>query len=258
MPDLSDYLCDYNSIPDPLPFCLLPGSHTLEAEMYGAHIRFDGGPGGPRAGEFLFSRAGELRGLPSMNVSLPRLSETLAACRKCKEQGRTVVFQISGPFTILGCLLPSVVLFRAMVKERELMMDVFGLIGRDLIPLMKLAEDAGADIISYADPTGAPGILGPRLSNSISERFTAGLLSEADRVLKPETLVLLCPKTAAALTGAGLFRWRDHPLPGPLSYVDAALSLRGTVRFGGQSCIKKTDSRHAVFRELVTGGDNDD
>lgn len=231
-------------------FCLLPFCHTLEAEAYGARIDLGSGLTGPRAQGYRFSSLTELLELPPLDLEAPRLQETLAACRLLKEQGEAVLFQISGPLTALNSLLPSETLFRALLKETDALLELFQRMGQDSLHLLKAAAEAGADLLSYADPMAGVGIIGPRLTEAVSRDFTAPFLKKADGCLKSETLVLLCPKTAFALLGTELAQWREHPLTSKLPYGEAALQMRGTLRFGGQSCVKKNQMTE-MFRELI-------
>lgn len=231
-------------------FCLLPFCHTLEAEAYGAVIDLGTGLTGPRARGYAFSSVNQLLELPPLNRASPRLEETLAACRLLKQQGEPLLFQISGPMTILSSLLPSELLFRGLMKETGAVLELFQRIGQDCLWILKAAEEAGADLLSYADPMAAVSLLGPRLTQQLSREFTAPFLKQADAVLKKESLLLLCPKTALALVGSELAQWKERPLPQGLTYGEGALSLKGSVRFGGQSCIKKIQQTE-TFRELI-------
>ncbi|MBQ8598550.1 MAG: methylcobamide--CoM methyltransferase [Oscillospiraceae bacterium] len=231
-------------------FCLLPFCHTLEAEAYGATIDLGDGLTGPRARGYRFSSWKELAELPPLKMETPRLQETLAACRLLKEKGESVLFQISGPMTTLNSLLPSEQLFRALMKETDLVLELFRRMGQDSLRLLKAAEEAGADLLSYADPMASVSIVGPRLTEIISREFTAPYLKQADRRLKAESLLLLCPKTAFALLGTELAQWKEHSLPPGLTYGEGALYLRGKLRFSGQCCVKKRQTTE-TFRELV-------
>lgn len=228
-------------------FCILPFCHTLEAEAYGADIVLGDGLTTPR-GRTLLNEIPEK--LPPMNRKAPRLLETIAAIKLLKERGEKVLFQLSGPLTILNNLYSSEKLFRLLLKDGDRAMDLFRSLREDMIFLMKAAEDAGADVLSYADPMAAVNLVGPKIAEKIARDFTAGFLHEVNRRLKAETLFLLCPKTSFALIGTELAVWKEHPLEQKLTYDDAALALRGKVRFGGQCCVKAKEKYMDSFREL--------
>lgn len=231
-------------------YCLLPFCHTLEAEAMGAHILLGDGLTGPRARDYC---CGSLQEVTErcLDFSSPRLQETLLVCRLLKERGESLLFQLSGPLTILNSLLPAELLYRALRKEPEQLLALCRRIGEELLPLAKAAEEAGADLLSYADPMAAVSLIGPKGAELLTKGFTLDFLKQLDRELKKETLVLLCPKTAFALLGTELAQWQEHPLEQAMHYGEAALHLRGKLRFGGQSCVKRTDYQTKEFKELI-------
>lgn len=238
-------------------FCVLPFCHTLEAEALGAQIIPGDSRTAPRAGKPRFQTVGELLRLPGMDFHSPRLEETLQACRILKKRGETVLFQISGPFTVFNSLISADMLFYALVKQYDDMTELLHKTGRDLIRLMELAQESGAGLISYADPMGSVKILGPSQLNRISRDFTAPFLAAADRSLDRETPILLCPKTALALTGSGLAGWNPLPLPEACTYDRAAMKMRGKIRFGGQTCVK-APAFVDTFQELLLKSDQEE
>lgn len=228
-------------------FCVLPFCHTLEAEAYGAEINLGDGLTGPRAGNI--TKPIQPEDL-SFHWENPRLNETLQAIELLKAQGENVLFQVSGPLTILNSLLPQEKLFRMLLKEPEKAMELFHKIGEDSLKLMKCAEKAGADILSFADPMGGVNIVGPKIAERIAVNFTADFLKKSSKTLDRETMILLCPKTALALLGSEQAEWKEHQLEKEMSYGEAALQMKGKIRFGGQCCVKKTQPI-AIFKELI-------
>lgn len=216
--------------------CLLPFCHTLEAEALGGIIRLGDGVTGPRTGGYCCKTLEEVLELPEIG-EIHRLTETLAACRILTQMGEKVIFLVSGPLTILNGLADSEIVFRALLKEPELMEQVLKKLGQDILAMMKLAEDAGAEFISFADPSGGVNIVGPKIAGRVAQAFTAGFLKEADLQLRPETTVLLCPKTAFALIGTEMAECKDHVLPEPMEYTKAVLYKKKEIRFAGQDCM---------------------
>ncbi len=237
-------------------WCQLPFCHTVEAETLGGNVRMGNGVVGPRAGSPICRTLEEVLALPDLDderSAAGRLAETLEACKELKAMGETVVFLVSGPMTILGGLVDSQVLFRALRKSPELVMQVFEKIERVILEVIRRAEAAGVDAISYADSAGGVNLIGPKAGEMVARQFTYGLLRRVDQMLKPETIVLLCPKTALALLDTEQAVWRDHKLPESMGYCDAVLSMRGQVRFTGQSCVNNVHARleERILRELA-------
>ena len=240
--------------------CILPFCHTLEAEALGGGIRLGDENSGPRAVGYRCEKLEEVLELPDLDPDAEtsvRLRETLCACRRLKEMGEIVVFLVSGPTTILNGLVNLEQVFRALLREPELIQTVFHKLGRDILTMMKEAEAAGADMISYADPSGGVNLVGPRIAERIVKQFTAEFLAVADRELRTETVVVLCPKTALALIGTGIGQWCDHVLPQPMEYAEAVLYERERVRFVGQDCLKHVGHRleDCRLKELIIDTD---
>lgn len=236
-------------------FCQLPFCHTLEAEAFGGKIKMGDGMTGPRAGGYICKSLEEVLELSALDLEsepAARLRETLAACRKLKSMGEPVLFLVSGPITILNGLVDSEVLFRALLKQPELVMKAFQKLGHEILNVMKMAEDAGADVISYADPAGGVNLVGPKVAARVAKEFTADFLKTVDRELKQETVVVLCPKTAFALLGTEQAIWKDWELPEVMGYSEAVFYMKKQVRFAGQDCMNHVGHRleNRVFKEL--------
>lgn len=236
--------------------CQLPFCHTLEAEALGGIIRLGDGICGPRTGGYRCSSPEEVLELPDLDPdseTAGRLRETLQACRRLKEENEPVLFLISGPLTILNGLVDAKVLFRALLKKPELMEKIFEKLGRDILTVMKAAEAAGADLLSYGDPAGGVNLVGPKVAERVAKTFTAPFFKQADLELNRETTVLFCPKTAFALIGTELAEWKDHVLPEPMEYLPAVLYKKETIRFAGQDCINRIGNKleNGVLKELI-------
>ena len=241
-------------------FCQLPFCHTLEAEILGGCIRLGDKNSGPRVQEYRYHSLEEILKLPEVDIQAEqsaRLRETLQACKELSAEKEDVLFLVSGPLTILNSLLDTEILFYSILKQPELVRKVCWKLGHDILKIMKMAEEAGVRYISYADPSGGVNIVGPKVAARIVKDFTEDFLEYVDRELRPDTMVLLCPKTALALIGTECAKWREHELPEPMGYTDAAVYLQpGTrIRFAGQTCINHTGEmlKNRKFYELILG-----
>ncbi|MBR5268341.1 MAG: methylcobamide--CoM methyltransferase [Lachnospiraceae bacterium] len=236
--------------------CYLPFCHTLEAEALGGKIKLGDGLTGPRVERAVCSSLEDVLELPSILLNdhkTDRLRETMEACKTLKEMGESVVFLVSGPMTILNGLMESEVLFRALRKTPELVIQTFEKLGSDVLAVMKLAEAAEVDAISYADPSGGVNLVGPKIAEKIARGFTMEFLKQADEMLDKKIPIYLCPKTAFALIGTELARWRDWQLEEAMEYSAAVEHLKGKIRFVGQDCVKHVGHRleNRILKELV-------
>lgn len=239
-------------------FCQLPFCHTLEAEALGGEIRLGDGVCGPRIGGHRCHSLEEILELPELDIrgkQSTRLRETVEACRRLRHAGEEVLFLTSGPITILNGLIDAETLFLAMLRQPELVKKVLWKLGKDILNVMKMAEMAGVRFISYADPAGSVGIVGPKIRARVVKDFTAEFLKIVDRELESGTMILLCPKTALALIGTEYAVWKEHELPEPMEYLEAVRSMNNMmeIRFAGQDCINHTGYKleNKIWKELV-------
>lgn len=219
-------------------FCELPFDHTAEAEALGAVICPGNGISLPRAGEYRCISFMELQELPEMNLAAGRMKEILTACRLLTEEGETVVLNISGPFSIWNSLTEIGSVFKAVRKEPETMIQLLGKVRRDLLRLIQEAGKAGVTAFSYADPAGAVNILGSKMTAQVTERFTVPFLREAQEMTGRKAVILLCPKTVAALLGTENAVQHEIRLEKAMTYGEACIWAVGKARLVGQMCLK--------------------
>lgn len=220
-------------------FCELPFCHTAEAEAMGADIRLGDGTAPPRARSFKCTSLKELGELSEMNLSDGRMREILTACRLLFEKGETVVLNISGPFTIWNSLIDLPCVLRAVRKEPETMVKLFGKVRYDLLRLIREAKRAGVTAFSYADAAGGVNILGPSLAGRVTRWFTVPFLQQAQKITDKDCIILLCPKTTLMLTGTEAAMLRDIPFNETLRYGEACKQAVGKARILGQMCLKR-------------------
>ena len=219
--------------------CSLPFCCTVEAEALGGRINLGDRENGPRVGEYVFESLEKLPdGLVELDFSRGRLREVLEACRLLKSGGEHVSVEFSGPLTILNGLMDISQVFKGWRKNEPLMREVLDRLGREIFRYAAELKAAGTDILSFADPTGAPNILGLRYSSMMAELFLVPFLKKSETLLDEETIMQVCPRSSHMLTSQGLAEWASVDLGRPLSYDEGCLECRGKAKFLGQSCIK--------------------
>lgn len=241
-----------NAVHCDLSFC-----HTLEAEAMGGDINLGNDRQGPRCGGYVCSSVEQLLELPDIDFSKGRIAETLEAARILCEQGEYPNMELCGPFTIMANLIDLKYVFKACRKQPEIMKEVYWKFGRQTLKFIKEAEAHGMKLISYADPTGALNILGPRVLESYTNEFTADFIRQAVEETREDTMILLCPKTTYALIGTDNAEFVEHQLPEKkMRYADACISMVGQVKLSGQNCIKNVgfNITNGIFMEVKLKG----
>lgn len=223
---------------DNATFCELPFCHTVEGEAMGGIINFGDENIGPRVKDYICTTAKEILALPEIDYSKGRMSETLKACKYLREKGENVVLYISGPFTIMNCLIDPRHIFKSFRKDPELMKEVLDKFQNEILHFIEEAQKAGVNMISYADSSGGLNILGPKFAEQVVEMFTYPLFKRIEKMLNDETILLLCPKTTFSLLGTDKAVWKDIKLEAPIKYSDASVKVIGQAKFVGQMCVK--------------------
>ena len=237
---------------DGASFCEMPFCHTVEAEAMGGKIYYGDGKTGPRAKEYICSSLEEILNLPAIDFNNGRIKEVLVACEKLVQRGEQVVLEISGPFTVLNALIDVKHVFRTMRKTPEIVWQVFDKIGQELLRYAEEAQAYGVQYISYADSTGGVNILGPKIAEQVTEKFTYDFVKRLESKMENNTMILLCPKTTFMLLGIGKARFVDLDIKEKMRYGDACIKLRGEVKVAGQMCIKNTEFvlENKIFKKV--------
>ncbi|KIR02637.1 Methylcobalamin methyltransferase [Lachnospiraceae bacterium TWA4] len=234
-------------------FCVLPFCCTLEAEAMGGQINMGNENIGPRAKDYVCSSVEELLKLPAIDFTKGRIHETLMAAKQLTDAGEYVVYEVTGPFTVLNGLIDPKYVFKGMRKQPELMEKVFKHLGEQLIEYIKQIKACGVQFISYADSSGGLNILGPKVMEQVTKTFTYDFLKEVYKLADDKTMILLCPKTTYALIGTEVAKFVEHELEQPDRYGESCIQMLGKVKMAGQMCIKNIEYRleSGRFKEVL-------
>lgn len=130
-------------------FCQLPFCHTLEAESFGARIESDSY--GIRINSPVLSKVEDLIDNISSPMESPRITRVKDSISVLKNDDLQVIYELSGPFTILNGLLDSTTVYKGLVKKKQVMAIVLDLLKDHLINFSRDLIDLGVDIISISD-----------------------------------------------------------------------------------------------------------
>ena len=114
------------------------------------------------------------------------------------------VYQLSGPVSILSCMMPLNSVFKSWRKEPEAAKRCLDATADMLLAFAREIRAAGVKYISYSDPAGSRDILGPKYSRQMAEEFTLPFLKRLAEACGEETDVTVCPLTAQALFSENL------------------------------------------------------
>ncbi|MDP4161080.1 MAG: uroporphyrinogen decarboxylase family protein [Bacillota bacterium] len=200
-----------------VPFCV-----TVEAEAFGAYIKPGNALVGPRVEKYLFSSIEEMSGIQGLDIKKGRIREVLDAVEILARSGEKVALSVEGPFTILSSLIDPMLFYKGLRKDPQLILEILSVVEEGIIRYSLEGIKRGASIISYGDPVGAIGIVGPKVykeySGPASRRIIKGIQEVSGKVL-----LHLCGKTSTALEKIEMARSYPIETDMALTYGQALL-----------------------------------
>lgn len=233
-----------------LPFCV-----TIEAEAFGAAISLNSLYGVPAATQFRYQKIEDIGQLPPLDFARGRLAEVLRAASLLHAQGEKIILNMEGPYTILGQLISSKQIYKGLYRNKEALCQIVQHIGNELVLYATEAETHGVDMISYADPTVAYGLISPKIYYELCGSLTWKILRKIE-LSTQHIVVHLCNVTSVGFEKAGFCTSERIPLPSSFSYGKALLQVvqqRG-IRVIGHGCVQRSFCpvcNGGVFRLLL-------
>lgn len=178
-------------------FCMLPFCHTLEAEMLGGNINLGDETAGARAGSPICASVADVLNLSVSEASCLRFCNMLEACRLLVQQGEQVMFCITGPVSVLSCLVEPRAMFKEWRKNPSTVNEVLAFLSSLLIDVACKAARAGACAIEYADPPSATSIVGPKFASALYVGFTRPFVEKLSKQLPTGVVLYVCPLSVA-------------------------------------------------------------
>lgn len=229
-----------------LPFCV-----TVEAEAMGADINLGDDKNGPRVKGYRFNSIDELMTLKEIDLSRGRIRQVLDAVDQLNSQNEVVALNVDGPFTIVSSLIEPGIFYKGIRKDRNRVDRFLQVIEDNIVKYAIKGIQNGAKILSYADPTGAMEIVGPKMYKELSGRISCRVLKRLQS--HPGNFIVhVCGKTSTALEQCGLSRSEPIRYDPTLTYGEAMARLPGVHEKAGiigHNCVKRTrlKSKNAVL-----------
>ena len=224
-------------------FSMLPFSHTVEAEALGAKVILKGKKDTPKVKDPVCKTLEEILLLPPIDYQNGRIKEIILACRILKEKGECVLYELSGPFTILSSLIDLTIVFRAVRKDREKLLLVYKKLEEELLIFSRILIEEGAGAISYADPAVAAEIIGEKTAIEVMEQYTYPFLKTLSKEVNKRALLILCPKLSSLLFKMGKAKYEEILCEEKMTYGEACKKMIGRAEFAGMMCIHNEQVR---------------
>jgi uroporphyrinogen-III decarboxylase len=148
-------------------FYQLPYCNTIEAEDLGAVVKYANEESTNRVSEAICKSADEARELLERALTEKsdmgeRAKALYLGIAELKKEGRPIIFNITGPITILSYIVDMNVLIKLKRKEPEFVEKLENFVLSHLKEYISYFKSSGVDLFSYADPVGNIDILGKR------------------------------------------------------------------------------------------------
>jgi uroporphyrinogen-III decarboxylase len=200
-----------------VPFCV-----KVEAEAFGAYIKLGDALVGPRVEKYIFSSIEEMSSIQGLDIRKGRIREVLDAVEILARSGEKVALSVEGPLTILSSLIDPMLFYKGLRQDPQRILEILSIVEEGIIRYSLEGIKRGALIISYGDPVGAIGIVGPKVyreySGPSSRRIIKGIQQASGKVL-----IHLCGKTSTALEKIEMARSYTIETTTALTYGQALL-----------------------------------
>jgi uroporphyrinogen-III decarboxylase len=223
-----------------------PDGFTAEAKALGADTETTAN--GFEVIRPLFTEPDMLFNIPAFEESevIKNVVEKIRAESSATSKEKKVLLKLNGPYSVLASLISPELFYRWCAKYREAIHSALDSITASLEIYLDKSINAGAGIVSLADPYANVSVLGEKRYREFAAAYLLRLL----RGVKEETAVIhLCPHSSIPLVQFGCFEAKDIPVNND-SYLDALVRQSGPLLLGNR-CIYsgKTDSITSLICE---------
>lgn len=180
----------------------LPSCHTVEAENLGAVVKMDSIHGN-RVTTYPCKTPRDLLALPPLNFEVGRLKETMTSIKTASQNGKMVVYNVTGPITLGTALMKEVDFYKAILKNDGNSENVIEKLEGWIVEVSIKALENGADILSLADPVASLETMGQRLYKNVIGPSNIRILKNI-AARHRGVQIQLCNKMSRSLEAVGL------------------------------------------------------
>ncbi len=227
-------------------YCVLPFCSTVEAESLGSTVIYNPMLGN-RIGTYAIDDKIQIDELARIDLSKGRISAVLEALSVLKEKGEKVTLNVTGPISIATSIMDSHIFYKLIRRDIERANKLLKTIEDSLVDYILEGVKRGADIISFADPTGGIDILGPKVYREVSGKSTYNILKRVEGRLD-QAIIHLCGKTSSSLETIGLLYSQRIEIEGKNYYemIRNVKNEREDISFLGHWCMKNQKTNNIV------------
>jgi Uroporphyrinogen-III decarboxylase len=199
-----------------IPFCM-----TVEAEVLGSEVNFGSLSCEPKIQKEAYLSVTDVPFLPFGTISKHKRVEAIAGAVTLLSKSNSdipVIGSLTGPISTAASLVDPMSFLKQLRKDKENSHKVLDYVCGHLIEYAYLLIDAGASVISIADPTATGEILGPKLFEEYAVLYL-NKICDAIHSRGIPVIIHICGKMEAVKPHIG-------KLTGNAISVDAFVSLK--------------------------------
>lgn len=218
-----------------IPFCL-----TIEAEAFGAEVDIKESATPPALKAYNYKNWKDLAALTEMDFDHSRVREVLIAVRQLRSQGHEVAVRIEAPFTVLAMLMDFSHICVMAQKKPQVIEAALEKISAGTINYINAVREAGAKVISFADPSGNPGLVGEAFYHEFCGKYTKQVMLAVQPSMA-DGVIHLCGRSSAALYVTGMIDIEPWGSPAA-TYGESILAAAeaADVFYVGHGCMNNT------------------
>ena len=210
------------------------------AEALGVKIQYFKDNIPPLVSEYIYHDIDDLIAWKKCDFSSPMLTAVMDALQLLEQQNIRTIVKLEGPFTNLNFLLEMKKIFLIEKNNPHIISAILDKLCDDIFTYIKILYENGCKAISYADPSGYIGIVGPDFARRVSDKYNYKLLKRLQDS-KMKMVVFLCGNTSISLVRSG-YAVVDKKMVAIESLGQAILNYSDadTMRMIGHTCLRKS------------------
>ena len=164
-------------------------------------------------------------------------------------QDRPLILEIEAPFSILSALMNPMDIFLCFMEEGELLLQILYKIADAQAEYVKAAIEAGAGVISLADPVGTMNMVGEEYYKEYVGKSELYLMQRLDPYLD-RAVIHICKKMSQSLAIAGYVTQESCEINPAADYYEILRHMASDpeIHYTGMTCIHNA---HPNLRQSV-------
>lgn len=163
-----------------------------------------------------------------------------------------IIYRVQGPFSCLIGIFGSKLVFKWLVKNQTEIKNALEKITQGLTDYLLKIICKGVKIISFADPSGMPDILGERFYREFVASYDLKLLLKLEEVAK-NSIIHICPLTSLNLERYGYLRAEMMSTKGDMLLQELiSIVCNEKILITGHSCINNEEINIGHLYKLNT------